>query len=48
MKTQRKIYSGESKHLNRFAVTAIAVGAMLAAVVIKAKMLGEFTWHVGW
>lgn len=48
MKTKREIYSGEQKHLMRFAVTAIAVGAALGAVVIKAKLLGEFTWHIGW
>lgn len=48
MKTHRGIYSGESKHLRRLAVTTIAVAAVLAAVVIKAKLLGEFAWHVGW
>jgi hypothetical protein len=48
MNTKRKIYGDEAKHLRRFATTAIAVCAVIAAVVIKAKLLGEFAWHVGW
>ena len=48
MKRQREIHSGESKHSKRFAVTAIALALVLAAVIIKAKLFGEFTWHIGW
>lgn len=48
MNTKRKIYGDEAKHLRRLATTAIAVVAVIAAVVIKAKLLGEFTWHVSW
>jgi hypothetical protein len=48
MKTKSAIYGSEQKHLIRLAVTAIAVGAVLTAVAIKAKLLGEFTWHIGW
>ncbi len=47
MKTQREIH-GEAKHLKRFAITAIAVALVLAAVIIKGKVFGEFTWHIGW
>lgn len=48
MKTTREIHGGESKHLKRFAITAFAVALVLAAVIIKAKVFGEFTWHIGW
>ncbi len=48
MKIKREMHHDESKHLARSAVTAIAVAAVLAAVIIKAKLFGEFTWHIGW
>ena len=48
MKIKREINYDESKHLARVAVTAIAVAAVLATAIIKAKMFGEFTWHIGW
>ncbi len=48
MKTKRELYGGESKHLKRFLITIIAIVAVLIAVLIKAKLFGEFTWHIGW
>lgn len=32
----------------RLVLTTIAVVAVLGATLIKAILLGEFTWHVGW
>lgn len=48
MKTNQEMPHRESKHLRRAAITAIAVAAVLAAVIIKAKLFGEFTWQIGW
>jgi len=48
MKAKRELYSGESRHVERFGLTAFAILAVLIAVMIKAKLLGEFTWHIGW
>jgi len=48
MKTKRELYSGESRYLERFGLTAFAIVAVLIAVMIKAKLFGEFTWHIGW
>jgi len=48
MKTKRELYGGESRYLKRFGLTAVVILAVLIAVMIKAKLLGEFTWHIGW
>ncbi len=48
MKSKREIDNGESRHLKRFLITIIAILAVLIAVMIKAKLFGEFTWHIGW
>jgi hypothetical protein len=48
MRVKQTIYSSETRYFNRLTVTAIAVLAVLTATVVKAKLLGEFTWHVGW
>ena len=48
MKAKREININESKHLERLALTTIAIVAVLGAVLIKAILLGEFTWHIGW
>ena len=48
MKTKQETKHCESSHLRRAAITAIALAAVLAAVIVKAKLYGEFTWHIGW
>ncbi|MCY7345795.1 MAG: hypothetical protein LH614_06185 [Pyrinomonadaceae bacterium] len=48
MKSKRELYGGESRHLERFGLTAVVILAVLIAVLIKAKLLGEYTWHIGW
>jgi hypothetical protein len=48
MKIKRETHHDGAKHLVRFVVTAIAVAAVLAVVIIKGKIFGEFTWHIGW
>ena len=48
MNVKQTIYLNETQYLNRLSVTAIAVLTILTAAVVKAKLLGEFTWHIGW
>lgn len=45
MKQQKQLYRSEPKHLERLFITGIAVFAALAAIVIKAKLLGAFSWQ---
>ena len=47
MKTKRELYYHETRHLERFRLTAVAVFAVLAAILIKATLLGEFNWLGG-
>ena len=44
MKAKREITYSETRHLNRFTVTAIAIAAAVGAVLIKATLIGEFEW----
>lgn len=44
MKAQRKNYSREPRYANRLIVTVIAILAVSAAIIIPAKLLGEFVW----
>ena len=48
MNAKRDLRDNESRHLERFGLTAIAILAVMIAVLIKAKLLGEFQWHIGW
>ena len=48
MNVKQTIYLHETRYLSRLTVTAVAVLTVLTAVVVKAKLLGEFTWHIGW
>jgi hypothetical protein len=48
MKVKQTVYRSEMWYLNRLIVTAAAVLMVLTAVFVKAKLLGEFTWHIGW
>ena len=47
MNTKQDIYKGEPTPLKRLAITVIAIVAMLALVIITAKLFGEFTSHMG-
>ncbi|MFN0277272.1 MAG: hypothetical protein ACKVRN_01590 [Pyrinomonadaceae bacterium] len=44
--TKRDIYKGEPTPMKRLAITVIAIVAVLAVVIITAKLFGEFTWHI--
>ena len=48
MNVKQTIYRSETQYLNRLTVTAIAVLTVLTTTNVKAKLLGEFTWHIGW
>ena len=48
MKAKRELYRGESRYLDRLVITIIAILAVLIAVLIKAKLFGEFNWHISW
>ena len=48
MNVKQTIYRSEMRYLSRLTVTTVAVMTVLTAVVVKAKLLGEFTWHIGW
>lgn len=46
MSRERELAKGDPTPLKRFAVTVIAIAAVLAAVIIAAKLFGEFIWHI--
>ncbi len=46
MSTKRELNKGDPTPLKRFALTVIAIAAVLAVVIITAKLFGEFTWHI--
>lgn len=46
MKRKQPFRPGETKHFWRLKIVAIAVLTVFAAVIIPAKLLGEFDWHL--
>ena len=47
MRVKRETIYNETRHSERFALTAIAIAAALGTVLIKATLLGEFNWLGG-
>jgi hypothetical protein len=48
MNMKQTVYRSEMRYLKRLTITTIAVLTALTAMVVKAQLLGEFTWHISW
>ena len=46
MKCKQQDYEDSSGYIRRLIITGIAILSALAVVIISAKLLGEFIWHV--